>query len=99
MRQHTHDHEPALLLKIANSANQIQRVPKKKLFLLKTLVKDGNEDFIQGTTAMGFCRRGEIGLNSEYKEMCGFIAMEQSKSLWIKKKILKKKDLSPFESA
>lgn len=95
MRQHKHDHEPVLLLKIVNSADQIQRVSKKKLFLLKTLVKDGKEDFIKGTIAMGFCRRGEIGLNSEYKEMCGFVAMEQSMSLWMKQK---KKNLSPFES-
>lgn len=59
MRQHKHDHERVLLLNRANSANQIQRVLKKKMFLFKTIVKDGNEDFIQGTTAMGFCRRGE----------------------------------------
>ena len=46
--------------------------------MLRTLVKDGKVDFIQGVITMEFCTREWMELNSEYnKDKWTFIAKEQ----------------------
>lgn len=46
--------------------------------------RGGEFSMAVGTTAMGFCSRGEIGLNSEYSmSKGGFISKEQGGCEWM----------------